>query len=146
VAFQLKPFFSRGFRNRETRAWIGVSLSALACALVFTVAGWERSSSGGTDLRFFFPLAALVGGIIAGSFTAVLFGRMGAKGWLRAALGAFLSTLLGSAITGTFLIPVIGTIFGPPILFALFFVEPALGALWVACFVVTHLVARSAAE
>ncbi len=123
-----------------------MSLSALACALAFTVAGWDRPSSGRVDMRFLLPLVALVGGIIAGAFTAVLFGRTGVKGGLVAVLGAFLSTLLGSAIAGTLLMPIIGTFFGPAMIFFFIFMLPPYGALWAACFVATHLVARSAPE
>jgi len=86
--------------------------------------------------------AAAVGAYLAGLLFAGLFGRPGPRGWGLAALGLIAATLVGSAIGGTFVVPIAGTLTAPFLLYGIAREAPWLLVLWAAGGAALHLWAR----
>ena len=77
---------------------------------------------------------------IAGLACAGMFGHGGGWGWFFAGAGALLSTILGAAIGGTLLAPLLGTLFAPMIVFWNLVAFPIAGLLWLTSMAALHFV------
>lgn len=84
-------------------------------------------------------LVAGPSGWLAGLLCGGLFGSRGGWGWLGASLGAVLSTVMGSIIAGSILLPVIGTMVAPLIMAAEIMQGPAIAIVWVLGMGAIHL-------
>ena len=79
--------------------------------------------------------SAWVAGLIFGG----LFGLPGPWGWAAAALSAVLSTFLGAAIAGTFVIPLLGTMIAPFELFEQMLQHPVMLIIWLGLMAGVHV-------
>ncbi|MEN8840118.1 MAG: hypothetical protein ABF254_02125 [Octadecabacter sp.] len=76
---------------------------------------------------------------LAGYAFGGMFGHPRAMGWVFACVGACLSTVLGAAIGGTFVLPLLGTIIAPAVLFEQAIANPMIGIIWLAAMAGLHV-------
>ena len=81
---------------------------------------------------------------LAGRLCGGLFGHSGWLGWLKAAFGAFLSTICGAMIGGTFVMPLVGTLFAPLVVVGWIVFVPTLTICWSVAMIALHLWALEA--
>jgi len=88
------------------------------------------------------PLVAFPGAALAGALCTWSFGRAGPAGWFWALGGAVMTTILGGALGGTFLMAGIGTVMGAATVVAYLVQFPLLLSVWLALMACTHLILR----
>ena len=76
---------------------------------------------------------------VAGLIFGGLFGLPGPWGWATLALGAVLSTFLGAAIAGTFVVPLLGTMIAPFELFEQMIQHPMMLVVWLGLMAGVHV-------
>lgn len=85
-----------------------------------------------------FVLGIFAAGLLSGMMVSPLLGRKGGLGFILAALGFWLATLITGALVGTAIAPGIGTILGATYS-AMIFTEGKTFWVWIACMIVTHV-------
>ena len=75
-----------------------------------------------------------------------MFGKSGLSGWAMAFLGAILTTLLGCAIAGTAIMPVLGTMIAPLAVAVNIATAPGVLFIWLAGMAAMHLCLRKSTD
>jgi hypothetical protein len=77
---------------------------------------------------------------LAGMACGWMFGRPKAEGWVLAFLGACLSTMLGAAIGGNIVFPILGTIMAPSAILDEAIAHPMIIIVWLALMASMHVI------
>lgn len=115
-------------KHSDIAALIGLSGGLCAIAMIVFA---DTSDLRDTWINEF-GLVVLAGGgaWLAGLIFGRMFGHEGWQGWVISALGGIFATVLGAAVAGTFVMPLLGTMIAPMVLITQAFEYPMLFISW----------------
>lgn len=117
-------------------AYLGVAASGalLGSQSLAGIAGLVDTLGPGSA-QWVLVLASAVGACIACALLREKFGYKKKRGAFRAIFGALLATATLGIVAGTFLLPILGTMFGPWLLFVTILTQPVWVLPWVAALI-----------